>query len=129
MTQASIGSVSPFFIVRDVGQTVAFYREKLGFDADYLEPKEAPFFGAVRRDRAMIFLKSHKGLLPAPNPSRHAWIRWDAYLYVPDPGALAAEFAGRGLTFHKPLGVSSENLLGFEVRDPDGYVLFFGRPN
>jgi catechol 2,3-dioxygenase-like lactoylglutathione lyase family enzyme len=129
MPQASIGSVSPFLIVSNVRETVAFYCEKLGFEADYLDPKDDPFFGAVRRDGAMIFLKSHEGLLPVPNSSRHPWIRWDAYLYTANPDALAAEFDGRGLTFHKPLGITSENLLGFEVRDPDGYVLFFGRPN
>lgn len=129
MPQASIGSVSPFFIVTDVRQTVAFYCEKLGFEADYLDPKDDPFFGTVRRDGAMIFLKSHESILPTPNSSRHPWIRWDAYLYVREPDALAAEFTGRGLTLYKPLGITSENLLGFEVRDPDGYVLFFGRPN
>ena len=64
-----------------------------------------------------------------PNSSRHPWMKWDAYVSVPDPDALAAEFAGSGVVFHTPLGNTSENLRGFDVRDPDGYVLFFGRPN
>src|SRR5438309_2475804 len=29
--------------------------------------------------------------------------RWDAYLYVPDPDALAAEFASRNVKFSEPL--------------------------
>ena len=78
----------------------------------------------------MIFVKhGHESATPSPNSSRDPWTKWDAYLYVPDPEALASEFAGNGATFHKPLGITSENLLGFEMRDPDGYVLFFGRPN
>ncbi|MFZ0395015.1 MAG: VOC family protein [Terracidiphilus sp.] len=129
MTQARINAISPFFIVSNVRQTVGFYCEKLGFEADYLDPEDDPFFAIVRRDGAMIFLKSDKDLLPLPNSSRHPWIRWDAYVSVPDPDALAAEFAGNGLAFDKPLGNTSENLRGFDVRDPDGYVLFFGRPN
>ncbi len=129
MTQARINAISPCFIVSNVRQTVAFYCEKLGFEADYLDPKDDPFFAIVRRDGAMIFLKSHQGLDPMPNSSRHPWMRWDAYVSVPDPDALAAEFAERGLTFHKPIGNTSENLRGFEVRDPNGYILFFGRPD
>jgi len=129
MTRARINAVSPFFIVSNVGQTVAFYREKLGFEAEYLDPPTDPFFAIVRRDNAMIFLKSHEDLQPMPNSSRHPWIRWDAYVSVPDPDALAAEFEGGGVVFDKPLGNTTENLRGFDVRDPNGYVLFFGRPN
>ncbi len=129
MTQARINAISPFFIVSNVQQTVAFYCETLGFEADYLDPKDDPFFAIVRRDGAMVFLKSHQGLDPTPNSSRHPWIRWDAYVSVPDPDSLAAEFNASGVTFDKPLGNTSENLRGFDVRDPDGYVLFFGRPN
>ena len=129
MTRAAINAIAPFFIVGNVKQTVEFYCEKLGFEVDYLDPPADPFFAMVRRDGAMIFFKSHEGLLPVPNSSRHPWIKWDAYVSVPDPGELAAEFSGSGFTLHTPLGITSENLLGFLVRDPDGYILFFGRPN
>jgi uncharacterized glyoxalase superfamily protein PhnB len=52
----------------------------------------------------------------------------DAFVYVPDPDALAAEFAGHGATFSEPLKDTHDGLRGFEITDPDGYVLFFGRP-
>ena len=45
-----------------------------------------------------------------------------------DPDALAAEFAERGVTFSDPLRDTHDGLRGFEISDPDGYVLFFGRP-
>jgi hypothetical protein len=54
--------------------------------------------------------------------------RWDAYVHVPDPDALAAEFATRRMAFFAPLQDTDDGLRGFEVRDADGYVLFFGRP-
>jgi hypothetical protein len=41
---------------------------------------------------------------------------------------LAAEFASRGVTFSAPLKDTQDGLRGFELRDTDGYVLFFGRP-
>lgn len=128
MARAIINGIAPFFIVRDVPRSVAFYCERLGFETKHQDPATDPFFAIVARDSAWIFLKSHEGLQPAPNSSRHAWIKWDAYVFVPDPDALADELAQRHMEFHTPLGVTSENLRGFEVRDPDGYVLFFGRP-
>ena len=47
---------------------------------------------------------------------------------VPDPDALAAEFASRGVIFSEPLKDTDDGLRGFELKDADGYVLFFGRP-
>jgi hypothetical protein len=47
---------------------------------------------------------------------------------VPDPDALAAEFADHGAAFGAPLKDTRDGLRGFEIYDPDGYVLFFGRP-
>ena len=55
-------------------------------------------------------------------------MRLDAFVYVEDPDALATEFSGRGVDFSTPLKDTSDGLRGFEIRDPDGYVLFFGRP-
>ena len=60
--------------------------------------------------------------------SRHEWAPWDAFVFVPDPDALAAEFASREAEFHKEIYDRDDGLRGFEVRDNDGYVLFFGRP-
>ena len=45
---------------------------------------------------------------------------WDAYVEVPDPDALAAEFASRGVTFSVPLTDSDDGLRGFVVKDVDG---------
>ncbi len=56
-------------------------------------------------------------------------MRWDAFVYAPDPDALAAEFAAAGAEFSAPLEDTHDGLRGFEICDPDGYVLFFGRPN
>jgi hypothetical protein len=50
------------------------------------------------------------------------------YVYAPDPDAVAAEFAHHGAAFSVPLKDTHDGLRGFEICDPDGYVLFFGRP-
>jgi catechol 2,3-dioxygenase-like lactoylglutathione lyase family enzyme len=127
MTRPEIGGMCPFFIVGNVDQTIAFYRDTLGFETTYQEPDREPFFAILRRDGATFFIKAGEAE-PLPNPKRDPAMKWDAYLYVPDPDALAAEFAGHGAAFSKPLMDTSEGLRGFEISDPNGYVLFFGRP-
>lgn len=127
--RAQLGHVAPFFIVRDLLPALAFYRDRLGFEAPFVGPEEDPYFAVLRRDGAWLMLKAiTPEVLPTPNPSRHPWARWDAYVYTPDPDALAEEFASRGVQFREPLGVDSDDLRGFEVADVDGYVLYFGRP-
>lgn len=128
-TRAQLGHAAPFFIVRDVTPAIAFYRDRLGFEVTFSGPDGDPCFAIVRRGGAWLMLKAiTPEVLPTPNPSRHHWARWDAYVHTPDPDALAAEFASRGVTFREPLGVNADNLRGFELTDADGYVLYFGRP-
>jgi catechol 2,3-dioxygenase-like lactoylglutathione lyase family enzyme len=99
MTRAEISGVSPFFIVADVPAALSFYRDKLGFEVTFRGPTpEDEFFGIVRRDGAMIMFKA-LGVEPLPNYNREPAFSWDAYLEVPDPDALAAEFASRGVSF------------------------------
>jgi catechol 2,3-dioxygenase-like lactoylglutathione lyase family enzyme len=132
MTQADVVAISPFFIVTDVPSSLAFYRDRLGFDVTFQGPEpDDIFFGIVQRGGAQILLKS-VGVTPVPNHTRDikqgiAW--WDAFVYVPDPDALAAELASRDVAFWEPFPLkdTEDGLRGFAVQDPDGYVLFFGR--
>src|SRR4051812_4582393 len=127
MTETEISSIAPFFIVRDVPAALSFYRDRLGFDVTFQGPEGDIFFGIVRRGGAMIMFKA-VGIDPLPNYKREPGARWDAYVYVPDPDALAAEFASRNVQFDKPLQDTHDGLRGFELEDADGYILFFGRP-
>jgi catechol 2,3-dioxygenase-like lactoylglutathione lyase family enzyme len=129
MMRASLQAISPFFIVSNVEQSIAFYRDKLGFETRFQEPQRDPFFAIIGRDGAQLFFKSERDVFPLPNSTRHPHMRWDAYVYAPDPDALAAEFAGLGVQFSAPLEDTRDGLRGFEICDPDGYVLFFGGPS
>ncbi len=112
----------------DVAAALAFYRDMLAFEVTFQNgPADDPFFAIVRRDAAMIMIKS-VGVEPLPNSKREPGARWDAYLLVPDPDSLAAEFSSRGVIFSVPLKDTDDGLRGFELKDADGYVLFFGRP-
>ena len=98
MATPIISGIAPLFIVKDVPAALAFYRDRLGFDVTF----------------------------QGPEPDDIA--RWDAYLHVLDPDALAAEFSSRNVEFLVPLKDTDDGLRGFELKDADGYVLFFGRP-
>jgi catechol 2,3-dioxygenase-like lactoylglutathione lyase family enzyme len=130
MTRPDITGIAPFFIVKNVPATLAFYRDRLGFEITFQGPEpDDIFFGIVERGAAMIIFKE-VGVEPVPNCTRdikQGIARWDAYLNVPDPDALAAEFASRGVDFFTPLGDTEDGLRGFELRDVNGYILFFGR--
>ncbi len=131
MAKPDITGIAPFFIVKNVPAALAFYRDRLGFDITFQGPEPNDiFFGIVRRGAAMIMFKA-VGVDPVPNCTRDVKkgiARWDAYLNVADPDALAAEFLSRKVEFSEPLKDTDDGLRGFELRDADGYVLFFGRP-
>jgi catechol 2,3-dioxygenase-like lactoylglutathione lyase family enzyme len=128
MTRPSTTAISPCFIVTNVERTIAFYQEKLGFETTFQAPDPDPFFAIILRDGAQLFIKSQGGVTPVPNSQRHPHLRLDAFVYAPDPDALAAEFANHGAAFSAPLKDTHDGLRGFEITDPDGYVLFFGCP-
>lgn len=131
MIKPEIAGIAPFFIVKSVPAALSFYRDHLGFDIAFQGPSaDDIFFGIVRRGAAMIMLKD-VGVDPVPNYTRDikkGIARWDAYLHVPDPDALAAEFSSRNVPFFRGIRDDDDGLRGFEVKDADGYVLFFGRP-
>src|SRR5262245_29501244 len=119
MTTLEVGIAAPLFIVRNVPATLAFYRDQLGFRITFQGPEPNDiFFGIVERGRAMFMFKD-VDIEPVPNYTRdigHGIASWDAYVYVPDPDALAAEFASRNVEFKVPLGNNSDDLRGFEIR-------------
>ena len=121
-------SISPFFIVKDLQASIAYYFERFGFQLAFQGPEGDVYYGQVSRDGIGIMLKAIlPEVLPQPNHTRHAWARWDAYIYTLDPDALFEEFRQRGASFVKELSFIDDGLWGFEVSDADGYVLAFFR--
>jgi len=113
--------------IERVNQPLSQDRDQLGFAVSFPGLGDDLFFGIVQRGGAMIMFKS-VGVDPLPNYKREPAARWDAYLHVPDPDALAAEYSSRNVGLSVPLKDTDDGLRGFGLRDSDGYVLFFGRP-
>jgi len=120
----------PFFIVANLKISVSFYVDKLGFEIRYIGPDDDPYWAIVGRDNISIMLKAIAAdLNPIPNHTRHEWAPWDAYISTTEPDMLFDEYRSNDVSFSKPIHNNSDNLRGFEIKDADGYVLFFGRPN
>jgi catechol 2,3-dioxygenase-like lactoylglutathione lyase family enzyme len=127
-TNKNLVSISPFFIVKNLQASIAFYRDRLGFQLDFQGPSGDVYYAGVSRDGIGIMLKEIlPDVLPCPNHTRHEWARWDAYIYTLDPDRLFTEFRERGVSFVKELSFIDEGLWGFEITDADGYVLAFFR--
>ena len=124
--EANLTSISPFFIVTELRASIAYYIERFGFRLDFQGPANDTYYAHVSRDGIGIMLKAiAPDVRPCPNHTRHAWARWDAYIYTVDPDSLFEEFQQRGALFVKPLSFIDDGLWGFEVADADGYVLAF----
>ena len=103
--------------------------DKLRFEVLHIGPEDDPYWAMVGRGPVSIMLKAiAKDIKPIPNHTRHEWAAWDAYISAVDPDALFEEYNSAGVTFQQTLRDNSDGLRGFEVKDADGYVLFFGRP-
>jgi len=103
----NLASICPFFIVKDLQASIAYYIERMGFQLDFQGPDDDVYYGQVSRDGIAIMLKTiGPDVLPRPNHTRHDWARWDAYIYTLDPDTLFAEFTQRGVSFVKELSSS-----------------------
>ena len=77
-TTKNLVSICPFFIVKDLQASMAFYRERLGFQLDFQGPEDDVYYAGVSRDGIGIMLKAIiPDVLPCPNHTRHPWARWD----------------------------------------------------
>jgi uncharacterized glyoxalase superfamily protein PhnB len=123
MLSAMIRQIAPQFFTTDIPATLAYYRNKLGFDclSTWQEP---PVYAIVARDQQRIHFRCAGP--SAPNPDKYADELLDAYLFVEDADALYAELATRGVEFTRDIANTSWRSREFVVKDCDGRLLAFG---
>jgi len=120
---AMIRQIAPQFFATDLPATLAYYREKLGFDClgTWQDP---PVYAIVARDQHRINFRCAEP--PAPNPDKYADELLDAYLSVEDVDGLYSEYTGRGVEFTRALADTPWRSREFVVKDCDGRLLAFG---
>lgn len=118
-----IRQIAPQFFSLDIPATVAYYKDKLGFECvgTWHDP---PVYAIVsRNDRAIHF---RCAAAPTAHPDKYAEELLDAYVSVEDAGALHAEYVARGVEFARGLGDTPWGTREFVVKDCDGRLLAFG---
>ena len=118
-----IRQIVPLFFTLHIPETLAYYRDKLGFEClgTWQDP---PVYAIVSRDRQAIHFRCAAS--PTANPEKYEEELLDAYIYVDDADALYAEYASKGVAFVRELGNMPWNSREFVVKDCEGRLLAFG---
>jgi catechol 2,3-dioxygenase-like lactoylglutathione lyase family enzyme len=115
--------VIPILLVQDVEVSAAFFREKLGFEVDFLHGLP-PFYGAVSRDGVCLHLRFVRQPLFAQIAAREKSLIC-ASIEVSSVQALFEEFKAREVEFAQALTRQAWGGTDFHVRDADGNVVSF----
>lgn len=113
--------LTPRLPVTDLGRTMAFYRDRLGFRPSVLWPAQEPTFAILDRDGTSV------GFFPIDEARGQTMGYAELYIRVSDVEKLHA-----GLDDDVPIEwgpeVYSYGCREFGIRDPDGYLLIFTEP-
>ncbi len=113
----------PILLVRDVKKCAAFFRDKLGFQVDFLHGLP-PFYGAVSRDGACLHFRLVKRPYFAQAAAQEKSLIV-ASVEVANVQGLFQEFRARGVEFVHGLRKEAWGGTDFQVQDPDGNAISF----
>ena len=121
--QPLLKKVIPILFVCDVNVCATFFREKLGFEIDFLHGSP-PFYGAVSRDGVCLHIRFvHNPFFAKVAAEEKSLIL--ASIEVANVQGLFEEFKARGVKFVQKLKKQAWGGTDFQVRDPDGNVISF----
>ena len=118
-----IRQIAPQFFTIDIPATLAYYKDKLGFECvgTWQDP---PVYAIVARDRQTIHFRCAEP--PTANAGKYSDELLDAYIFIEDADALYGEYAARGVEFARGLANMPWQSREFVVKDCDGRLLAFG---
>src|SRR5262245_45693281 len=112
-----IGSAT-VFIVGNILESVAYYRDALGFNVSF-EYGQPTFYACLCRDEVALHLLAAHRTKQLPGNG-------GICVFVRDVDAVHAELIGRGANVIKPPQDYDYGMRDFDVDDPDGNHLTFG---
>ena len=125
---AIISPVSRHLVVSDVARSVAFYCDVLGFEiAPETSESSIPSLAEVVYGPARIQFYTQEGIVVDSSgplsPRGSAMV----FFEVDDVEAMCAAISARGGKTSRPEKINWIKIQLFEVRDPDGHALWFGK--
>jgi uncharacterized glyoxalase superfamily protein PhnB len=119
-----LSSAAPTFVVADIGETIRWYREQLGFTA-YPFPETPPHvFAIVSREHVEIMFQRLPGYEKPDLYRLRPGGVWDAYIRMEDVKEFYASIKDK-VEIVLPLRKQPYGDWEFEVKDPNGYILVF----
>ena len=113
-------------LVADVGRSLDYYRDALGFETQAFE-LNPEHYGYAGREGCHLHFSRFDGASARPNHEEAPPDMFDAYFWVDDVDALHDELVRRGAdVIQGP--VDQPWCREIRVLDPHGYVLAFARP-
>ena len=119
--EPKITSLAPQFLVDDLPVAIAWYRDRLGFETDFVYES---FYASVSRDGFSIHLKCAPKTA-ADRTHRKENEHLDASISVQNIEALFAELTSNGANIIRSLEARPWGRKDFYVEDLDGYLLCF----
>jgi uncharacterized glyoxalase superfamily protein PhnB len=107
------------FTVQDLVASVAYYRDKIGFDVTF-QYGEPPFYACLCRDKVSLHLR---------DANRNAkWVAGNGAIavFVDDVDSLHVDLVKRGAKVLQAPRDYAYGMRDFDVADPDGNRLTFG---
>ena len=120
----SLVSAAACFPVADVGETLRWYQEYLGFTPHPFPDHEPYVFGIMARDNIEIMLQRIPGYKKPELYSTRPGGVWDAYIRMQGVTGFYEEVRER-VEILLPLTKQPYGDTEFEVKDLNGYVLVF----
>lgn len=115
----------PTFLVADVGSTVRWYAEHLGFQIAGAFPDTEPYaYASLQREGVEIMLLGLADYQKPDLTARRPEGLWDAYVRMRGVHAFYQSLEDQPF-ITMPLKQQGYGDWEFEVRDPNGYVLVF----
>ena len=117
-------STAPCFAVADVGGTIRWYEQTLGFHGHRFPENEPHAFGILVRDQIEIMLQRLDGYQkPSLYHERDGGV-WDVYVRMRGVKEFYESIRNK-VEIVRPLEKQFYGDTEFEVKDPNGYVLVF----
>lgn len=117
-------SATPCFPVADVGRTMRWYAQQLGFSAHPFPENEPHAFCILVRDQVEIMLQRIEGYQKPNLYNQRGGGVWDAYLRMRGVKEFYESINDR-VEIIRPLQKQFYGDWEFEVKDLNGYVLVF----
>ncbi len=122
--RAIIISAEPQLFVTDMGLSLAFYTDKLGFEVAFSHG-DPVFYAQVVRDAGRLNLRSVDDAVFAVGFRERQADALSATMTLDDAKPLFLEYQDAGVSFHQRLRTEPWGARTFIVSDPDGNLLAF----